>query len=234
MIADFRQRSGTVYHPVATCRMGPDPARSVVDPRLRVHGIAGLRIIDASVFPVNISGNTNAADDRHRRQGRGYGAGGLSRDRRDDGARTRSEWLAGRHLSRMRGRGTVPSSPPFLVPMTGGEVARSEPVMGHAKWNRHCIGREETHMKITDVKTWVVGNPPPGIGGRYFIFVKLTTDGGVVGYGEAYNATFGPHVTARMIEDFAERYLVGRDPHDIETFFRRAYSSGFTQRPDIS
>lgn len=89
-------------------------------------------------------------------------------------------------------------------------------------------------MKITDVKTFVVGNPPPGIGGRYFIFVKLTTDSNVVGYGEAYNATFGPHVTARMIEDLAERYLVGRDPHDIEAFFRRAYSSGFSQRPDIS
>ncbi|MEX4009203.1 mandelate racemase/muconate lactonizing enzyme family protein [Neoaquamicrobium sediminum] len=89
-------------------------------------------------------------------------------------------------------------------------------------------------MKITDVKTWVVGNPPPGIGGKYFIFVRLTTDGGVTGYGEAYNATFGPHLTAAMIEDCAERYLVGRDPHDIETFFRRAYSSGFTQRPDVS
>jgi galactonate dehydratase len=89
-------------------------------------------------------------------------------------------------------------------------------------------------MKITDVKTFVVGNPPPGIGGRYFIFVRLTADSNVVGYGEAYNATFGPHVTAKMIEDLAERYLVGRDPHDIETFFRRAYSSGFSQRPDIS
>jgi len=89
-------------------------------------------------------------------------------------------------------------------------------------------------MKITDVKTWVVGNPPPGIGGKYFIFVKLTTDSGVAGYGEAYNATFGPHVTARMIEDCAARYLVGRDPHDVEAFFRRAYSSGFTQRPDVS
>jgi len=89
-------------------------------------------------------------------------------------------------------------------------------------------------MKITDVKTFVVGNPPPGIGGKYFIFVKLTTDGGVVGYGEAYNATFSAHVTARMIEDMAERYLVGRDPHDIESFFRRCYSSGFTQRPDVS
>lgn len=89
-------------------------------------------------------------------------------------------------------------------------------------------------MKITDVKTFVVGNPPPGAGGKYFIFVKLTTDANVVGYGEAYNATFGPHVTARMIEDCAGRYLVGRDPHDIEAFFRRAYSSGFTQRPDVS
>jgi L-alanine-DL-glutamate epimerase-like enolase superfamily enzyme len=89
-------------------------------------------------------------------------------------------------------------------------------------------------MKITDVKTFVVANPPPQIGGRYFIFVRLTTDSGVVGYGEAYNATFGPTVTAKMIEDCAERYLVGQDPHDIETFFRRAYSSGFTQRPDVS
>lgn len=89
-------------------------------------------------------------------------------------------------------------------------------------------------MKITDIKTFVVGNPPPQTGGRYFIFVKLVTDGGVVGYGEAYNASFGPHVTAKMIEDLAARYLVGRDPHDIETFWRRCYSSGFTQRPDVA
>ena len=61
LIDDFRKRSGTVYHPVSTCRMGPDPGWSVVDPRLRVHGVPGLRIIDASIFPDNISGNTNAA-----------------------------------------------------------------------------------------------------------------------------------------------------------------------------
>jgi choline dehydrogenase len=61
LIDDFRRRSGTVYHPVSTCRMGPDPASSVVDPRLRVHGLSGLRIIDASIFPGNITGNTNAA-----------------------------------------------------------------------------------------------------------------------------------------------------------------------------
>lgn len=61
LIGDFRKRSGTVYHPVSTCRMGPDPSRNVVDSRLRVHGITGLRVIDASIFPDNISGNTNAA-----------------------------------------------------------------------------------------------------------------------------------------------------------------------------
>lgn len=60
MIDDFRKRSGTVYHPSCTCRMGPDPATNVVDARLRVHGVAGLRVIDASSFPNLIAGNTNA------------------------------------------------------------------------------------------------------------------------------------------------------------------------------
>jgi choline dehydrogenase len=60
MIADFRARSGTVYHPSCTCRMGPDAADSVVTPRLKVHGVDGLRVCDASVFPTLIGGNTNA------------------------------------------------------------------------------------------------------------------------------------------------------------------------------
>ena len=60
MINDFRQRSGTVYHHSCTCRMGPDAATSVVDSRLRVHGVEGLRVCDASVFPNLIAGNTNA------------------------------------------------------------------------------------------------------------------------------------------------------------------------------
>jgi choline dehydrogenase len=61
VILDFRRRSGTVYHPVSTCRMGIDHRVSVVDPSLRVHGISGLRIADCSVFPDIVSGNTNAA-----------------------------------------------------------------------------------------------------------------------------------------------------------------------------
>jgi choline dehydrogenase len=60
LLADFRARADTVYHPTSTCMMGPDPATSVVDARLRVHGVDGLRVIDASVFPTITSGNTNA------------------------------------------------------------------------------------------------------------------------------------------------------------------------------
>jgi choline dehydrogenase len=60
LIADFRARSGTVYHPSCTARMGPDAGSAVVDARLRVHGVEGLRVCDASVFPTLIAGNTNA------------------------------------------------------------------------------------------------------------------------------------------------------------------------------
>jgi len=55
-----REKGATVFHPVGTCRMGTDET-SVVDARLKVHGIAGLRVIDASVMPKITSANTNAA-----------------------------------------------------------------------------------------------------------------------------------------------------------------------------
>jgi choline dehydrogenase len=60
LLADFRARAATVYHPVGTCRMGKDPGDSVVDARLRVHGLERLRVVDASVFPTVTSANTNA------------------------------------------------------------------------------------------------------------------------------------------------------------------------------
>jgi choline dehydrogenase len=59
-IADIRQRSGTVFHPSCTCTMGPDPSRAVVNADCQVYGVAGLRVVDTSVFPTVTSGNTNA------------------------------------------------------------------------------------------------------------------------------------------------------------------------------
>ncbi|MEE1568114.1 MAG: mandelate racemase/muconate lactonizing enzyme family protein, partial [Arenicellales bacterium] len=87
-------------------------------------------------------------------------------------------------------------------------------------------------MKLTDLEVFVVGNPPPGWGGRYFIFVKLTTSNGISGYGEVYAAAVGPQAMRAVIEDVFARHMLGENPENTELMFRRAYSSGFTQRPD--
>ena len=89
-------------------------------------------------------------------------------------------------------------------------------------------------MKLTDCEVFVVGNPPPRKGGRYFIFVKLTTNDGIIGIGEVYAATFGPHVVAEMVRDVFGRHFEGADPHRIEHLWRVTYGSGYTARPDAS
>ena len=89
-------------------------------------------------------------------------------------------------------------------------------------------------MRLTDCEIFVVGNPPPRHGGRYFIFVKLVTTCGIVGYGEIYTATFGPHVVADMARDVFARHFEGQDPHRIEHLWRVTYGAGFTLRPDAS
>ncbi len=89
-------------------------------------------------------------------------------------------------------------------------------------------------MKVVAMQTHVVAVPPPHLGGMYWIFVTLETDCGIQGVGEIYAATFHPDVMVPAIEDAFSRYLLDHDPHHIERLFREAYSSGFTQRPDLT
>jgi L-alanine-DL-glutamate epimerase-like enolase superfamily enzyme len=89
-------------------------------------------------------------------------------------------------------------------------------------------------MKLKDLKIIVTRPPPPGWGGRYWIFVKLTTDNGIVGWGECYASSIGPDVMEVVIKDIFERYFLDESPSNFEKMFRRTYSSGFTQRPDLT
>ena len=89
-------------------------------------------------------------------------------------------------------------------------------------------------MKIVDLKTFVVGNPPPTRGGRYFLFVKLVTDDGIEGIGEVYAASFGANVFEPFARDVFEKHLLGADPFAIEALWRNVYGRGYSQRPDIS
>ena len=87
-------------------------------------------------------------------------------------------------------------------------------------------------MELKDLEIFVVGTPPKTWGGRYFIFVKLTTSNGIVGYGEVYAASVGPVAMKAVIEDVFARHMQGNAPQNIEKMFRSAYSAGFSQRPD--
>jgi galactonate dehydratase len=88
-------------------------------------------------------------------------------------------------------------------------------------------------MKVVDLKTYVVGTPPPHHGGRNWVFLKLTTDHGISGFGEAYGMPFHPKMAARLIEDIGERFVVGANPFDVEKLWRSIYGSMFGQHPDM-
>ncbi|MGJ8611222.1 MAG: mandelate racemase/muconate lactonizing enzyme family protein [Octadecabacter sp.] len=89
-------------------------------------------------------------------------------------------------------------------------------------------------MKLQDLDIIITAPPAPGWGGRYWILVKVTTDTGVVGWGECYASSVGPSAMTAVITDVFERHMLGENPENIELMFRRAYSSGFTQRPDLT
>ena len=87
-------------------------------------------------------------------------------------------------------------------------------------------------MKVSDCEVFCVANPPPHRGGRFFVFVRLQTADGIVGWGEAYGSPFGASVMRGAIEDAFARHLEGRDPRDVEALWRRCHGSGFQERAD--
>jgi 2-dehydro-3-deoxyphosphogalactonate aldolase len=89
-------------------------------------------------------------------------------------------------------------------------------------------------MKIADLKTYVVTNPVPYKGGGHWVFLKLVTDSGIEGFGEAYGVPFHPNTAARLIEDVGERFVIGSSPFQIEKLWRLLYSSGYSQHPDLT
>lgn len=89
-------------------------------------------------------------------------------------------------------------------------------------------------MKLQDLDIIVTAPPAPGWGGRYWILVKVTTDTGITGWGECYASSIGPEAMRPVIEDVFARHMLGENPENIELMFRRTYSSGFTQRPDLT
>ena len=81
-------------------------------------------------------------------------------------------------------------------------------------------------MKIKDLKTYIVENPPPSHGLRLWVFVKLITDNGIEGIGEPWGYGFEPKVMVQMIQSIGEQYVIGTDPFKIEEMWRRIYGGG--------
>ena len=88
-------------------------------------------------------------------------------------------------------------------------------------------------MKIQSFELYAIGNPPPSYGGPCWIVIQLTADNGISGIGEIYSVPFTPKTVLTMAADMIERRVIGADPFHIESLWRRVYSDGYTQRPDI-
>ncbi len=89
-------------------------------------------------------------------------------------------------------------------------------------------------MKITRVKTFIVGNPPPHRGGRNWVFLKVYTDGGIEGVGECNMAAGREHAIARLCEEMAEAHVIGMNPFDTELVWNTLYAgSHFYRHPGI-
>ena len=88
-------------------------------------------------------------------------------------------------------------------------------------------------MKIVEGKAYVVGNPPPHYGGMNWVFVKLTTDEGIHGWGEAFGSEVYFASAAKLIDEMCDHFVVGSDPFQIERLWKTLYASGYNQHPDI-
>ncbi|MCB5199680.1 mandelate racemase/muconate lactonizing enzyme family protein [Loktanella sp. TSTF-M6] len=89
-------------------------------------------------------------------------------------------------------------------------------------------------MKLADLDIIVTAPPAPGWGGRYWILVKVTTDTGITGWGECYASSVGPEAMRAVITDVFARHMARENPENIDLMYRRVYSAGFTQRPDLT
>src|SRR5207245_1749060 len=103
------EQSGSIYHLCGSCAMGDDPRTSVVDARLRVHGIAGLRVVDASIFPNITSGNINAPTMMVAEKG----AGMILEDAQSD---TASSQRTSTHITQLKARRPTALTPTNRVP----------------------------------------------------------------------------------------------------------------------
>jgi 2-dehydro-3-deoxyphosphogalactonate aldolase len=89
-------------------------------------------------------------------------------------------------------------------------------------------------MKISSIKTYMVGNQPPYIGGGpNWVFLKLLTDEGIEGVGEA-KVPFEPYIVVQMIEDMGEEFVLGSDPFNIEKLWQLLYNGRNSEHPDLT